>query len=236
MNLNIPTEYGGLGLKLVRRDAGRRGAQLGLHRHRHLAGRKTASGQVPFCSPAATSRRATWLPPLLEEPILCSFGLSEPEAGLRRRAPLKTTAERRGDEYVLNGSKTFITNAGYAAWTVCLREDRRLEGASRGSRRSSSRWTRPASRSNRISTRWGQRANRHLGLRAPGRCRPGREPPGRGGRTGSSSRCKTLDFTRPGTAIGAVGVRRRVRARGRVRERSASRSTFRSRCTRASTS
>ena len=31
---------------------------------------------------------------------------------------MKSTAVRKGDEYVLNGSKTFITNAGYAAWTV----------------------------------------------------------------------------------------------------------------------
>src|SRR5207244_9288134 len=33
-------------------------------------------------------------------------------------ASMKTTAVRMGDEYVLNGSKTFITNAGHAAWTV----------------------------------------------------------------------------------------------------------------------
>ena len=31
---------------------------------------------------------------------------------------MKTTAERRGDEYVLNGSKMFITNAGHARWSV----------------------------------------------------------------------------------------------------------------------
>src|ERR1700719_3181879 len=33
-------------------------------------------------------------------------------------ASLKATAVRDGDEYVINGSKTFITNAGYADWTV----------------------------------------------------------------------------------------------------------------------
>src|SRR5918996_811104 len=48
---------------------------------------------------------------------LCAFGLTEPDAG-SDVARMKTTAVRRGDEYVLNGSKTFITNAGHAAWTV----------------------------------------------------------------------------------------------------------------------
>ena len=62
-------------------------------------------------------QKLTWLPQLLEEPILCSFGLSEPDAG-SDVARMKTTAVRRGDEYVLNGSKTFITNAGHASWTV----------------------------------------------------------------------------------------------------------------------
>ena len=62
-------------------------------------------------------QKRKWLPPLVDEPLLCSFGLSEPDAG-SDVARIKTTAERRGDEYVLNGSKTFITNAGRAAWTV----------------------------------------------------------------------------------------------------------------------
>src|SRR6476469_6342267 len=75
MNLHIPVEYGGLGL----------GAFDGML--------------------VSDEQKARWLPPLLEEPILCSFGLSEPEAG-SDVARLKTTAERRGDEYVLNGSKT----------------------------------------------------------------------------------------------------------------------------------
>jgi alkylation response protein AidB-like acyl-CoA dehydrogenase len=51
--------------------------------------------------------------------VLCSFGLSEPDAG-SDVARIKTTAVRHGDEYVLNGSKTFITNAGQAAWTVVI--------------------------------------------------------------------------------------------------------------------
>src|SRR5207302_4889614 len=77
----------------------------------------TASGRAPVIIAGSDEQKATWLPPLVEAPILCSFGLSEPEAG-SDVASLKTTAVREGGEYVLNGSKTFITNAGYAAWTV----------------------------------------------------------------------------------------------------------------------
>src|SRR5207244_9028407 len=49
------------------------------------------------------------------EPILCSFGLTEPGAG-SDVSGIQTTAVRNGDDYVLNGSKMFITNAGQAAW------------------------------------------------------------------------------------------------------------------------
>jgi alkylation response protein AidB-like acyl-CoA dehydrogenase len=62
-------------------------------------------------------QQETWLRPLLEAPILCSFGLTEPGAG-SDVASIQTTAVRRRDAYVINGAKTFITNAGHAAWTV----------------------------------------------------------------------------------------------------------------------
>src|SRR6476646_1350226 len=74
-------------------------------------------GAGPVLLAGSDEQKETWLPPLLEEPVLCSFGLSEPDAG-SDVARMKTSAERRGDDYVLNGSKTFITNAGYSGWTV----------------------------------------------------------------------------------------------------------------------
>ena len=43
-------------------------------------------------------------------------------------ARIKTTAERRGDEYVLNGSKMFITNAGHAAWTIVFAKTDKSSG------------------------------------------------------------------------------------------------------------
>ena len=54
---------------------------------------------------------------LTEAPKLASFCLTEPDAG-SDVSGIRTTAVRHGDEYVLNGSKMFITNAGHASWYV----------------------------------------------------------------------------------------------------------------------
>src|SRR5688500_3485651 len=116
MNLHVPESLGGLGLSTFD------GILVGEELNWGCSGIGTSIGANglgagPVNIAGSEEQEAKWLPPLLEEPILCSFGLSEPEAG-SDVASLKTTAERRGDEYVLNGSKTFISNAGHAAWTV----------------------------------------------------------------------------------------------------------------------
>ena len=116
MNLHVPEEYGGPGLSAFD------GMLVGEELYWGCSGIGTSItanglGAGPVIGFGSAEQKATWLPPLLEEPILCSFGLSEPGAG-SDVAALKTTAVRDGDEYVLNGSKTFITNAGYAAWTA----------------------------------------------------------------------------------------------------------------------
>src|SRR3954453_18107666 len=113
---HVPEEHGGLGLSAFD------GMLVGEELSWGCSGIGTAIsanglGAGPVLLAGSDEQKATWLPPLLEEPILCSFGLTEPDAG-SDVARMKTTAVRRGDEYVLNGSKTFITNAGYASWTV----------------------------------------------------------------------------------------------------------------------
>jgi len=116
MNLHVPESLGGLGL------AAFDGMLVGEELNWGCSGIGTSIlanglGAGPVLLAGSDEQKETWLPPLLEEPILCSFGLSEPDAG-SDVARMKTTAELRGDEYVLNGSKTFITNAGRATWTV----------------------------------------------------------------------------------------------------------------------
>ena len=117
MNVHLPEEYGGPGLPALRGDARRRGALVGLRRASRVSIVANTLGSAPVLLAGDDEQKREWLPPLVDEPILCSFGLCEPDAG-SDVARIKTKAERRGDEYVLNGSKTFITNAGHAAWTV----------------------------------------------------------------------------------------------------------------------
>ena len=60
---------------------------------------------------------------LLWDPMLASFCLTEPDAG-SDVAGMRTRAVRKGDKYVITGSKSFITNGGYADWfTVYAKTD-----------------------------------------------------------------------------------------------------------------
>ena len=61
---------------------------------------------------------------LTEDYKLASFCLTEPDAG-SDVCGMRTTAVRKGDKYVINGSKCFITNGGYADWfTVYAKTDK----------------------------------------------------------------------------------------------------------------
>jgi acyl-CoA dehydrogenase len=67
--------------------------------------------------------KKTYLGMLIEAPKLASFCLTEPGAG-SDVSGMRTRAVKRGNKYVLNGSKTFITNGGYADWyTVYAKTD-----------------------------------------------------------------------------------------------------------------
>jgi acyl-CoA dehydrogenase len=59
--------------------------------------------------------KAKYLAMLTEEPKLAAFCLTEPDAGSDVSA-MRTTAVRKADKYVINGSKMFISNGGYADW------------------------------------------------------------------------------------------------------------------------
>src|SRR5689334_7331519 len=202
MNLHVPAEYGGLGLNAF--DGMLAGEELNWG----CSGIGTSLGANglgagPVIIAGSDEQKARWLPPLLEEPILCSFGLSEPEAG-SDVAKLKTTAVRRGDEYVLNGSKTFITNAGYADWTVVFAKTDAAKGH-RGISAFIVPMDTPGVTIESHLDKMGQRATDTSAFALQDVVVPAANRIGGEG-DGFKIAMQTLDFTRPGTAVGAVGV------------------------------
>jgi alkylation response protein AidB-like acyl-CoA dehydrogenase len=68
-------------------------------------------------------QKERWLPRLASGEWLCAYALTESGSG-SDSAAMRSTARREGDEYVLNGSKRFITNAGVAnVYTVFAKTD-----------------------------------------------------------------------------------------------------------------
>lgn len=68
-------------------------------------------------------QRAHWLPPMGRGELLGAFGLTEPLSGSDASKGLRTTAERRGDTWVLNGAKRWIGNATFADVVVIWARD-----------------------------------------------------------------------------------------------------------------
>src|SRR3954454_16363321 len=103
MNLHIPAEYGGLGLGAFD------GMLVGEEVNWGCSGIGTSIGANglgagPVIIAGTDDQKATRSPPLIESPILCSFGLSEPDAG-SDVARLKTTAVPPSPQYALNVSQ-----------------------------------------------------------------------------------------------------------------------------------
>ena len=71
-----------------------------------------ALGAMPIYLYGADEQRERWLPELCSGERLAAFGLTEPGGGSDIPGGMRTTARRDGDEWVINGSKAFITNSG----------------------------------------------------------------------------------------------------------------------------
>ncbi|MGY2491013.1 acyl-CoA dehydrogenase family protein [Cupriavidus sp. CP313] len=121
--LSIPEEYGGIGLSMSQEC--RVAYEIG---HTALAFRSVFGTNVGIGSQGILmdgteeQKRAT-LPRVASGELIMSFALTEPDAG-SDSAAIKTRGERDGDDYILNGSKRFITNAPRAgAFTLMARTD-----------------------------------------------------------------------------------------------------------------
>ena len=74
-------------------------------------------GSLPINLFGTDEQKAKWLPRLATGEISPAFALSEPEAG-SDPAAMRTSAVQDGDEWVINGQKNWITNAGIADYYV----------------------------------------------------------------------------------------------------------------------
>ena len=123
MNGHTPEEYGGPGLATSRARSSRRSSPGAAPASRP---RSAPTASPPRRSALAGSEelKKQYLGMLTEEYKLASFCLTEPDAG-SDVSGMRTTAARKGDKYVINGSKCFITNGGYADWfTVYAKTDK----------------------------------------------------------------------------------------------------------------
>jgi len=68
---------------------------------------------------ASEELKQKWLPPMVSGEIISSIAMTEPSTGSDLQA-IRTTAIRDGDEYVINGQKTFITNGQHSDFVIVV--------------------------------------------------------------------------------------------------------------------
>jgi acyl-CoA dehydrogenase len=123
MNGHLPEAYGGPGLSyldgtLIEEEIAWGCSGIGTS--------LTCNGlaTAPVVLAASEELKKEYLGRLSEAPLLASFCLTEPDAG-SDVSGMKTNAVRKGDKWVINGSKCFITNGSYANWyTVYAKTDK----------------------------------------------------------------------------------------------------------------
>jgi len=110
MGVPVDEEWGGLGgdqlmYALVTEELGRVSGSIGLSYAAHVS-----LGSKPIELFGTDAQRERWLRPLATGEVLGSWALTEPNSG-SDASDMETTAVRDGDEWVLDGTKQFITNA-----------------------------------------------------------------------------------------------------------------------------
>jgi acyl-CoA dehydrogenase len=123
MNTHLPEEYGGPGLDylsgcIIEEEMGWGCSGIGTS--------LTCNGlaTAPIMLGGSDEVKKKYLGMLSEAPKLASFCLTEPDAG-SDVSGMRTNAVKQGDKYVINGSKCFITNGGYADfYTVYAKTDK----------------------------------------------------------------------------------------------------------------
>ncbi|KPJ50806.1 acyl-CoA dehydrogenase [candidate division TA06 bacterium DG_26] len=127
LGIPFPKKYGGAGLdhlsyaiavEEISRVCGSTGVTLAAH---------VSLGCYPIYASGTEKQKRKFLPPLLKGDKIGSFGLTEPNAGSDAGAT-ETTAELAGDEWIINGTKRFITSGAIADTMVITATQDRSKG------------------------------------------------------------------------------------------------------------
>ena len=202
-SLPFPPEHGGLSgsaltLNVAIEELSRASATVGLL----LA--VQALGGYPIMLAGTDEQKRRFLPDLASGRRIAAYALSEPDAG-SDPAAMKTRAVRRGDDYVLTGSKMWITNGGVADLIVVFAKTD-PEARSRGVsafvlERDKVQGFTSSEIHGKLGIRGSDTAELHLdGVVVPAENRLGEE--GEGFRIA----LRVLDRSRPGVAAQAVGI------------------------------
>ncbi|MBS4023966.1 MAG: acyl-CoA dehydrogenase family protein [Dethiobacter sp.] len=107
--VSIPEEYGGLGLNMVGKCVVGEEMGRGIAGFSGYQGAHTGIGTSGIVMVGSDYLKEKYLPDMAEGKKIGAFALTEPDAG-SDASNLKTTAVKKGDRWILNGTKHFITN------------------------------------------------------------------------------------------------------------------------------
>lgn len=125
----VPEEYGGAGMDhlsdiLVMEQLARHSSSLASIIDAHAS-----LGSMPILMAGTEEQKQKFLVPAAKGETFCSFALTEPQSG-SDAAQIRTTAVLDGDEWVINGTKAFITNSTYAStFLVAAKTDMEAKGS-----------------------------------------------------------------------------------------------------------
>ncbi|WP_079526021.1 acyl-CoA dehydrogenase family protein [Solibacillus isronensis] len=121
--LSIPAEYGGTGIDMVGKCSLFEEIGRTSNGYMTVIGAHTGIGSVGIVELGTEEQKRKYLPRMASGDIIGAFALTETTAG-SHAAGLKTTAICKGDKYILNGAKQYITNAPIAGvFTVMAATD-----------------------------------------------------------------------------------------------------------------
>lgn len=202
MNTHIEQKFGGLGLNVLD------GCLIAEELSSFCSGMYTALeanglAQAPLIVAGNDDQKKEFLSPMTEEPIMAAYAVTEPHAGSDVQG-IKTTAKKVGNDYVINGSKMWITNASVANWYFVLAYTDKEQGF-RGMSGFIVPKDTPGIEVGKKEANLGQRCSDTRGITFTDVKVPAKYLLGQEG-AGFKIAMAAFDHTRPPVASGAVGV------------------------------